>query len=128
MRIATDDESKVAMTDWAWRSNMRAGRRAEGDRLLSTIRDGLPVTTNRSYYEALLLYKGLRTDAQVLEYAAGDSVRFSSAGYGVAQWYLQRGDSTRGWELMGRIARSPHWNGFGVIAAEADLLRAGRRP
>jgi tetratricopeptide (TPR) repeat protein len=127
MRIATDDESRVAMTDWAWRANMRAGRRAEADRLLATIRDGLPVSTNRSYYEALLLYKGLRTAAQVLEYASGDSVRFSSAGYGVAQWYLQQGDSVRGWELMERLALSPHWNGFGVIAAEADLARRGRR-
>ena len=128
MRIASDDESKVAMTDWAWRANMRGGRRAEADRLLGTIRDGLPVNTNRSYYEALLLYKGLRTPAQVLEYASGDSVRFSSAGYGVAQWYLQRGDSARGWELIERIASSPHWNGFGVIAAEADLVRRRRLP
>jgi tetratricopeptide (TPR) repeat protein len=123
MRIATDDDARVSMTDWAWRANMRAGRRAVADRLLATVREGMTVTANRSYYENLLLYAGARTEDQVLASAAGDSVRFSTSGYAVGNWHLVRGDTARARAMFERVANSQHWNGFGVIAAEAELVR-----
>jgi tetratricopeptide (TPR) repeat protein len=123
MRIATDPRARVSMTDWAWRSNVRAGRVAAADRLLGTIASGLTVTSNQSYLENLQLYQGRRSADEVLAGAASDSVRFSTSGYAVASWLLLKGDSARGWQLMERVARGPHWNGFGVIAAEVDLSR-----
>jgi hypothetical protein len=80
------------------------------------------VTTNRSYYENILMYKGLRTPEQVLATASSDSVRFSTSGYAVANYLLLEGETARGRELLRRVADSPHWNGFGVIAAEVDLV------
>jgi tetratricopeptide (TPR) repeat protein len=126
MRIATDPEARVSMTDWAWRANVRAGRSNEADRLLGTIQESMTVTTNRSYFENLLMYKGTRTADAVLQWARSDSVRFSTSGYAVAAWLVMRGDTTRGWALMDEIARGPHWNGFGAIAAEVDLVRRRR--
>jgi tetratricopeptide (TPR) repeat protein len=126
MRIATDPEARVSMTDWAWRASLRAGRRAEADRLLGTVQESMSVSTNRSYFENLLMYQGRRTADQVLQSASSDSVRFSTSGYAVAAWMLAQGDSARGWELMRRVAEGPHWNGFGVIAAEVDLVRRGK--
>lgn len=127
MRIATDPESRVAMTDWAWRANARAGRSEEASRLLATISDGMPVTTNRSYYENLQMYQGRRTPEQVLQSASTDSVRFSTSGFAVAAWLVSQGDTARGWQLMEQVARSPHWNGFGVVAAEVDVAMRRRR-
>jgi tetratricopeptide (TPR) repeat protein len=128
MRIATDDDSRVAMTDWAWRAATRAGRSNDASRLLATIREGMTVNTNRSYYENLLMYKGVRTPDQVLRAASSDSVRFSTSGYAVGQFLVMRGDSARGWELLDRVARGSHWNGFGVIGAEVEVVRRrGRR-
>jgi hypothetical protein len=101
---------------------MRAGRTADADRVLATITPGMTVTSNVSYYENLLMYKGLRTPDQVLAAASGDSVRFATSGYAVANFYYLRGDSMRGRPLLQRVATSPHWNGFGVIAAEVDLV------
>jgi tetratricopeptide (TPR) repeat protein len=127
MRIATDDDARVAMTDWAWRAHMRAGNRAAADRLLDTIRETMTVNTNRSYHENLLMYQGRRTPAQVMQAAGPDSVRFSTSGYAVASYHLVRGDSAAAWAMFDRVARSPHWSGFGVIGAEVELARrAGR--
>lgn len=123
MRISTDDNARVAMTDWTWRSLMRAGERAAADRLLATIGERLEVNTNRSYYENLLLYKGVRTAEQVMAAAGTDSVRFSTSGYAVANLHLVRGDTARARAMFDRVARSTHWPGFGVIAAEVDLTR-----
>lgn len=126
MRIATDDDARVAMTDWTWRALMRAGRSAEAEQLLQPIHAAMTVNANRSYHENLLLYKGVRTPEEVMAAAGSDSVRFSTSGYAVANYHLVRGDSVRAWELMERVAHSSHWSGFGVIAAEAELAR--RRP
>ena len=123
MRNATDADSRVAMSDWAWRALMHAGRRGDADALLAGIGEGLAVSTNRSYYENLLLYKGLRTPEQVMTAAGSDSVRFSTSGYAVANWYLLRGDTARARDMFRRVARSPHWSGFGVIGAEVELVR-----
>ena len=126
MRIATDPEARVSMTDWAWRANARAGRTAEANRLLGTIAESMTVTTNRSYYENLLMSKGTRSADEVLQWARSDSVRFSTSGYAVAAWLVMRGDSARGWTLMEEIARGPHWNGFGAMGGEVDLVRRRR--
>ncbi len=126
MRTGTDPEALVSMADWAWRANVRAGRQQEAARLLGMVQESMTVTTNRSYFENLMLYKGRRTADQVLTWARSDSVRFSTSGYAVAAWLLLQGDSTRGWALMDEIARGPHWNGFGAIGAEVDLARRRR--
>ncbi len=123
MRMSTNDDDRASMTDWAWRSLVRAGRRAEADRLLAPVREAMTINTNRSYYENLLMYKGVRAPEAVLQAASSDSVRFSTSGYAVAHYYLVRGDSAKAWELFERVARGPHWNGFGVIGAEVELAR-----
>jgi tetratricopeptide (TPR) repeat protein len=122
MRTATDVDSRASMSDWYWRALMRAGRTDDANRLLDAIGEGLTVTSNISYYENLLMYKGRRTPSQVMAAASSDSVRFATSGYAVANYYFLKGDAPRGRALLQRVATSPHWNGFGVIAAEVDLL------
>lgn len=123
MRIATDDDARVAMTDWTWRALVRAGRPGDAERLLAPVHEGMRVSTNRSYHENLLMYKGVRTPQQVMQAAGADSVRFSTSGFAVANYHLARGDSARARAMLEQVARSPHWSGFGVIAAEVDLAR-----
>ena len=127
MRNATDPDSKVAMTDWYYRTLRRAGRDDEAAALLQTIPQDMAVEDNVSYYNALQLYKRLRSDSALLAFAESDSVRFSTAGYALANWRLVEGDTTGAVELLERIARGSHWPGFGVIAAEVELARLGER-
>jgi tetratricopeptide (TPR) repeat protein len=122
MGTANDVESRVSMSDWYWRALMRDGRAGDAARAVESFREGMQVTTNVSYYENILMYKGLRTPEQVLAAASADSVRFSTSGYAVANYLLLKGEVSRGREMLQRVANSPHWNGFGVVAAEADIV------
>lgn len=129
MQNATDPDSRVAMTDWYYRALRRAGRDDEAAALLETIGEGMKVEDNLSYYTALLFYRKLRSDSALLAFAESDSVRYSTAGYALANWRLAEGDTAGAVPLLERIARGSHWPGFGVIAAEADLARlAAKKP
>ena len=127
MRNATDPDSRVAMTDWYYRTLRRAGRDDEASALLQTIDEGLAVEDNESYYNALLFYKKLRSDSALMAFAESDSVRFSTTGYALANWRLVEGDTAGAVELLERIASGSHWPGFGVIAAEVELARINPR-
>lgn len=120
---ATDADSRVAMTDWYYRTLRRSGRDDEAVALLASIDEGMDVEDNTSYHNALLFYRGLRSDSALMAFAESDSVRFSTAGYALANWRLVEGDTAGALPLLERIARGAHWPGFGVIAAEVELAR-----
>lgn len=122
--IATRDDSRVAITDWAYRSLRRAGRDAEARRLLETIVPGMEVTANTAYYQTLLARKGLYPRAELLN-PTPPSGRFETRAYGSAIDELLDGDRERALFLLRRVAEDPYWAGFGRIAAEADLARMG---
>lgn len=123
--IATRDDSKVAITDWAYRSLRRAGRDAEARRLLDSIVPGMEVTANTAYYQTLLARKGLYPRAELLN-PTPPSGRFETRAYGAAIDELLEGDRERALFLLRRVAEDAYWAGFGRIAAEADLARLGR--
>ncbi len=123
--IATRDDSRVAITDWAYRSLRRAGRDAEARRLLETIVPGMEVTANTAYYHTLLARKGVYSRSELLN-PTPPSGRFETRAYGAAIDELLDGDRERALFLLRRVAEDPYWAGFGRIAAEADLARLGR--
>lgn len=124
--IATRDDSRVAITDWAYRSLRRAGRDDEARRLLETIVPGMDVSANTAYYQTLLARRGLYARAELLNPTPA-SGRFETRAYGAAIDELLDGDRDRALFLLRRVAEDAYWAGFGRIAAEADLARLGRR-
>ena len=125
--IASNDDARVAMTDWYYRALRRGERDDEAAALLASIREDMRISSNESYHQALLFYKALRSDSTLMAYAESDSVRFSTAGFALANWRLAEGDTAGALPLLQRIARGSHWPGFGVIAAEVELARLKRR-
>ncbi len=122
---APDDESRIGVSDWLYRSLRRAGRAEEAKALLAGIREGLAVKENEAYYRALLFYKGARTEAQVLPDEAFKENTGVTVGYGLANYYLAEGQTAKACALMRRLVQDEaHWNAFGFIGAEADLTRA----
>lgn len=121
MSIATDDNARVAVTDWRFRSLRRAGRFEEAAALLSGITPDLEVDSNTAYHHALLFYKGLMSEDELLQPDNPAGYRLETVGYPVAAWHLTEGDTARALELLERVASDPHWPGFGRIAAEVDL-------
>lgn len=125
--MAADDDSRVAMTDWYYRALRRGERDDEAAALLASIHEEMRIASNESYHQALLFYKALRSDSTLLAFAESDSVRFSTAGFALANWKVAEGDTAGALPLLERIARGAHWPGFGVIAAEVELARIRSR-
>ena len=124
--VAGDNESRVAVSDWLYRSLRRAGRHDEAARLLGGIGADLAIKENIAYYTALLFYKGARTEAQALPPEAFGENTGVTTGYGIATFHLGEGRKDQACALFRRLAADEaHWNAFGFIAAETDLTRAG---
>lgn len=119
---ALDDNARVAITEWAWRANRRAGKPEEAERLLSTITASMKVTDNQSYYRTLLLYKGLRTEADLLA-APPEANSVATVSYGVGLWHWLAGRKEPACAAWERAVSGDNWSAFGFIAAETELAR-----
>ena len=60
-------------------------------------------------------------------FTAGDTgdVAIATLGYGLGNWYLVRGDTTRARNWFERAVQSGGWPGFGFIMSEVELRRLG---
>jgi len=82
---------------------------------------------NTHYYLLLLFYRGLRTEAELLD-RQKFGAQWSTAAYGVAVWHLVEGRRDRGLALLREIVAEPYWARLGHVAAETDLVRLGGEP
>ena len=122
-----DDNARVAITEWAWRANRRAGKTEEAEKLLATITDSMKVTDNHAYYSTLLLYKGLRTEADTLA-VPPDRNTLATVSYGVGMWHWMAGRKEQACAAWERAASGENWSAFGFIAAETELARGVCKP
>lgn len=118
---APDAGELAGSTDWLWMSLMRAGRKAEAEAMLARRPDSLPV--NNAYTRRLKLYRGEIGPDSVFTAADTADVQVATLSYGLGNWYLVRGDTTRARQYFDRAVRSGGWPGFGFIVAEAELRR-----
>lgn len=125
-RNGDDPESRVAMTEWAVRSALRAGRESEAMALVREIPLDLQVEENVAYYHDLLFYRGELQEEDLLNPGPDAPYRRETVGYGVANWRLSRGDTVGAVKLLRELVADPWWPGFGRIASEADLARLPR--
>jgi tetratricopeptide (TPR) repeat protein len=122
-----DPESLVAMMEWAVRALERAGRMDEATALVATLPGDLTVEENIAYYHNLLLHRGEKTEAELLDLGPGSPYRLETVGFGIANRRLARGDTEGALELLRQLVADPWWPGFGRIAAEVELARLGVR-
>jgi len=120
--FAMDDDARVAVTEWAWRALRRAGKPEEAARLLTGIGAEMAVKENLSYYRTLLLYKGLRTEEQIMASPAAGNAS-STIGYGVGLWHWLEGRKDQACAAWERVTGGTTWAAFGFIAAEAEISR-----
>ena len=129
IRVSTNPDRLVSQTHWLYMALRRAGRTAEAARALDPIRDGFDIIENASYYRLVQFYKtGIPTSVvdSVLGVGATNPSDASFA-YGVANWVLYNGDTTRAVRTFERLISGGSWASFGYVAAEADLARLRRR-
>jgi tetratricopeptide (TPR) repeat protein len=125
LAVSANADRLVSQTHWVYMALRRAGRASEAAAALEPIRDDFDVIENQSYYRLVRMYKGSLGMA-VADSALTAGVRSASdasLAYGLANWYLYNGDTTRAVRAFERLLAGGQWASFGYIAAEADLAR-----
>src|SRR5512141_1065873 len=118
---APDAGELAGATDWLWMSLMRAGRSAEAQAMLARHPDSL--TTTNAYARRLKLYRGEIRPEEVFTPADTSDIQVATLSYGLGNWYLVRGDTTRASEWFERSITSGGWPAFGFIVSEVELQR-----
>lgn len=127
LRIARNDDTRVAVTDWLYMTLRRMGRDDEARAAIAPITADLDIIENDAYHRRLLFYKGELPADSLLSPDATDELQYVTQGYGVGNWYLAEGDSTRAFEIFDRVLDTRYWAAFGYLAAEADVARMRAR-
>lgn len=128
--VSSNPDRLVSQTHWLYMALRRAGRAQDATATLAPIRDDFDIVENDSYYRLVKLYK-VGVPASVIDSVLGAGVQNpsdASFAYGVANWVLYNGDTTRAVRAFEQLMSGGSWASFGFIAAEADVaLLRGRR-
>jgi tetratricopeptide (TPR) repeat protein len=124
LRNPPDGGELAGATDWLWMSLMRAGRTTEAQAHLASRPDTLPTTA--AYAQRLKLYRGEIGPGQLFTPADTGDVNVATLSYGLGNWYLLQGDTTKARAAFERAIASGGWPAFGFIAAEQELKRLAR--
>ena len=120
--LSGNDDSRIAASDWLYMSYRRAGDKEKAARALDRITPEMKVEENKSYFDRLMMYKGLKKESDILTDKMTD-LEIATVGYGIANWYLYNGDKAKAKELFQKIVSGKYWPAFGFIAAETELTR-----
>jgi tetratricopeptide (TPR) repeat protein len=118
---APDAAERAGATDWLWMALSRGGRAAEAQALLDRRPDSVPAAN--AYAQRLRLYRGQIGPDSVFTVADTTDIAVATLSYGVGNWYLVRGDTTRARAWFERSVRSGGWPAFGFIVSELELRR-----
>ena len=127
LQVSKTPDMLVATSHWLYMTLRRLGRDAEAARVLEPIRADLDVIENGAYHRLLLMYKGELPVDSLLPSASSGALDDVSTAYGVGNWYLYRGDTTRARAIFEQIVAAGNWPAFGAVAAEAELSRGAAR-
>jgi tetratricopeptide (TPR) repeat protein len=123
-RSRNNDDSLVATSDWLYMTLRRLGRDSEAAQVLTPITEKMDIIENTSYWNRLLMYKGLRTPESLLNPEGADDLTLATQGYGVGNWHYYNGRKQQARDIFTRVVAGKQWAAFGFLAAEAELARA----
>jgi len=125
LAVCENDDSKIAVLDWLYMTYRRQANLVRANEILAMVTDSMTVIENDSYYQRLRMYKGwlkpedlLQADSTSEDY----DLNIATQGYGVGNWYLYNGDSTKAINTFEQVVDGKLFAAFGFIAAEAELI------
>lgn len=126
LKVSNNDDLLVATIDWFYMTYRRQGKNEVAEGLLGNITDTMNIIENDSYYRRLQMYQGKLQPEDLLtvnEQAEDYDLSLATQGYGVGNWYLYNGDTTKAKEIFEKVVAGKSFASFGFIAAEAELAR-----
>lgn len=125
LKVSKNPDMFVATQNWHYLTLMRLGKEKEAEKVLTSVKDGLDIVENDSYYKLLKLYAGkIRPETLLTEIRdSNDGLQNATMGYGIGTYLLIHGDKERAETIFRKILETDQWSSFGYIAAEAELAR-----
>ncbi len=117
------DDSVIAVSDWLYMTYRRMNKPAEAAKVLERIAPEMKVKENKSYFDRLLFYKGLKKEEELVNVEKATDLEIATVGYGLGNWHLYNGNRAKAEDFFRRIVAGKYWPAFGFIAAEAELAR-----
>ena len=85
--------------------------------------DSLRTAPDYAYTKRLRLYRGETVPEALFTASDTADVQVATLSFGLGNWYLVHGDSTKAKAAFQRAVKSGGWPGFGFIMAEIELQR-----
>jgi len=126
LKSSYNDDLMVATVDWMYMTYKRLEKNEAADSLLQKIRDDMTIVENDSYYNRLKMYQGKLQPENLLTVDTGSGdydLSIATQGYGVGNWYLYHGDTTKAIEIFEKVVSGKSFASFGFIASESELAR-----
>jgi len=125
--LAPNEDSKVNFTNWCYATSRRAGLKDKADRAIAWVGATSPAGHAEFYYNLVRFFQKAKTEAEVVPESAGSDMeselRFSTVGFGVANWYLANGDTAKAKTYFERIVQGKVWGTWGYVGSEVELAR-----
>jgi tetratricopeptide (TPR) repeat protein len=119
----TSDDNRVACMAWQYLALRRAGRDAQAAKVLDAVRPEMKVGESEPYLDRLLLFKGVKTEEDVVKLMEKGPLQASTVGYGVGMWHQLNGRPDRAKEYFTKATSTEAWYAFGYIASQIELKR-----
>lgn len=125
LKVSKNPDMFVATQNWHYLTLMRLGKKKEAEKVLMSVKDGLDIIENKSYYKLLKLYAGkVKPETLLTEIRdSSDGLQNATMGYGIGAYFLIWGDKEKAETIFRKILETDQWSSFGYIAAEAELER-----
>ena len=125
LKVSKNPDMLVATTNWRYVTMKRLLQNKNAKKILKTIPDNLDIIENGSYYKLIKLYQDKHKAEDLLEEISSNTNTLNNASmaYGIGNYYLINGNTTKAKEIFQQIVDGNQWSSFGYIAAEAELKR-----
>ena len=121
---AKTDDNRVACTAWEYVALVRAGRKADADKVLERVTPETKVQSSAAYLDRLLLFKGVRKEEEVAQAMQKDNLQLPTVAYGLGVWHLVNGRQDKAREYFQKATAPPaQQSGFGSVASYYELQR-----
>ncbi len=122
MEYSNNNDLKAATSYWLYMASRRVGNDELASATIAEIQEDMEVIENDAYRDLLLLFKGLKTEDELLQSATlEDGSLDPTRAYGIGNWYLQNNRIDDARNIFWKVMESPSWDAFGFIATEAEL-------
>jgi tetratricopeptide (TPR) repeat protein len=123
LEVSDNDDLKVATLDWYYMTLLKLGRKEEALIAISKIREDAEIIENDAYHKRILLYQGNLSPETLLASDNEDALHYVTQGYGLGNYYLSLGDTTKAVQIFQKVLDTRYWSAFGYIASEMELAK-----